>query len=141
MNKRIIEVTEQNLSLLEEFIANMGNSSLTFRYFANRNPSCIKNHLVCYLILDKNEPIAYGHLDKEGIDVWLGVCVKESKKGLGLGKEMMNHLLNFAKLKKIPKIRLSVDKKNVNAIKMYNKFGFIEQKSSGTILFMDLDIV
>lgn len=141
MNKRIIEVTEQNLPLLEEFVANMGSSSLTFRYFYNRDLSCIKNHLICYLILDKNEPIAYGHLDKEGIDVWLGVCVKDSKRGLGLGKEMMSYLLNYAKLKKVPKIRLSVDKKNVNAIKMYNKFGFIEQKSSGKVLFMDLDIL
>ena len=89
----------------------------------------------------QNEPIAYGHLDKEGIDVWLGVCVKDSKRGLGLGKEMMSYLLNYAKLKKVPKIRLSVDKENVNAIKMYNKFGFIEQKSSGKVLFMDLDIL
>lgn len=141
MSERIIEVTEKNLFLLEEFITNMGNSSVTFRYFQNRESSCIKNHLVCYLILDKNEPIAYGHLDKEDVDIWLGVCVKESKKGLGLGNKMMNYLINFGKMQKIPKIRLSVDKLNLSAIKMYHKFGFIIKKETETLFFMELDLL
>ena len=141
MNERIIQVTEKNLSILEEFIADMGNSSLTFRYFQNRKLSCIKNHLVCCLILDKNEPIAYGHLDKEGADIWLGVCVKESKRGLGLGNKMMNHLINFGKMQKISKICLSVDKLNFNAVKMYRKFGFIVKKESEELFFMELNLL
>ena len=140
MNIELVTITEQNKHLLTDFICNMGNSVDTFRYFQKRDLSCLKNHVISYLLLEKQKPIAYGHLDKEGENIWLGVCVIEAKTGHGLGNRMMTHLIDFAQQNKISKIRLSVDKVNTNAIKMYNKFGFNQNRIDKNIVFMDLDI-
>jgi ribosomal protein S18 acetylase RimI-like enzyme len=141
MNTKLVVITEQNKNLLINFIYNMGNSSDTFRYFEKRDLNCLKNHLISYLFLEEEKPIGYGHLDKDGENVWLGVCIIQEKTGMGLGKKMMSYLIEFAKQNKISKILLSVDKKNFNAIKMYNKFGFCEKQKNEKIIFMELNNV
>ena len=83
-NKIVKNIDINNLDLLQDFIDNMGSSNKTFRYFDKRGLSCISNHIVTVLFLeDKDEkPIAYGHLDKEGDNIWLGIAVKEGYAGL-----------------------------------------------------------
>ena len=68
----INKIDNSNISLLEQFIENKLPD--TFRYFRNRNITCIKNHLITLIGTYNDEPIAYGHLDLENY-VWLGVCV------------------------------------------------------------------
>ncbi len=69
-------------------------------------------------------PVAYGHLDFDGQKIWLGVCVSDKYHGTGLGKAMVNELINFSKKNSVEEINLSVDKENVAAFSLYQKTGF-----------------
>jgi ribosomal protein S18 acetylase RimI-like enzyme len=127
---------------LEQFIADAGSSLTSFRYFKKRPLEVIKDHLCTFLLLDKEKPVAYGHLDVSdeaaissmcGSDekvaptektIWLGIAVSEKYKGKGLGLIMMNQLITFAKQNKVKQIKLSVDNDNAPAIKLYEKLGF-----------------
>lgn len=140
MQEKIIHIKQNNIALLKQFISNMGSSSNTFRYFENRKISCIKKHLLTVLILKDEEPVAYGHLDVEQSNIWLGVCVIEAQKGFGYGKKIMTYLTKYAKDNKLKEIILSVDKNNIGAIRMYEKFGFLTISEKKNIKFMNLQI-
>ena len=92
-----------------------------FRYFVNRDLNCIKNHLVTYLGYLENKPIAYGHLDKEDNNVWLGLCILENQQGMGFGKEMLNYLIDFSYKNSIKEIKLTIDIDNFKALNLYLK--------------------
>ena len=126
----IQKISVENLEILDKFISKIGKSRLTFRYFDKRIPKeAIKTHLFTIVLLDSangryKSPVAYGHLDKEGEKVWLGVCVIDSCIGKGYGNIIMKELLNFYD----GEIYLSVDEDNIKAINMYkkNKFTNVE---------------
>ena len=115
----IIEVNKNNISLLQNFTNN--NLPNSFRYFNKRPINIIENHILTILLLNNNIPIGYGHIDFEDNKHWLGICILEEYQGKGNGKKIMDYLLNN---KKIDKIYLTVDKNNINAIKLYKKYNF-----------------
>ena len=117
-------VNSNNLHYLENFLANAGKTLDSFRYYQKRAMTITQNHLLTILLLDKNEPIVYGHLDPEDDKVWLGLAVTEKRQGQGFGKKMMQELMNFAEDHRLEKIHLSVDNDNAPAIHLYKKFGF-----------------
>lgn len=119
-------ITESNIELLQNFLCLAGNSLSTFRYFASRPLTVINNHIITVVVTENNQPIGYGHLDKEEVTIWLGIAVCETSKGRGVGKQIMRYLINSAREKQIDIIDLTVDKINVSAIKLYKKFGFSE---------------
>jgi GNAT superfamily N-acetyltransferase len=123
---KFIVVQKNNLDLLDYFIRNIGEASLTFRYFNTRNIDVINQHLTTLLLIEEDVPVAYGHLEKEGEDIWLGVCVIPSFAGKGFGKLMMDELIANAKEKGISHISLTVDKVNLPAINLYEKLGFVK---------------
>lgn len=132
-----IRVNKSNIYKLQEFIDNAGNALQTFRYFNNRSLLVVENHSVTYLIVDKNKaPVCYGHLEKENEILWLGIAVIEKQKGKGLGKKMMQYLIDFAKQSNETIITLSVDKINTTAISFYKKFGFSVIKETENIIYM-----
>ncbi len=141
---RIVKVEyETNLDLLNIFLASAGNSLTTFRYFNKRPLSVIKNHLITYIGLDDNKtPICYGHLDydNENRKIWLGICVKSSEIRKGYGSLMMDVLLDFAYKHNYFEIFLSVDKKNVNARRLYEKKGFKKIEENDKIVFYKIDL-
>ncbi len=54
-----------------------------------------------------------------------GISVRKDFWNIGVGKEMMNYLIDWAKNTKIiKKINLMVRKDNLSAISLYKKFGF-----------------
>ena len=110
--------------ILKRFIANLGEHQNHFRYFNNRPIETIKTHLVTLLFLKDSIPVAYGHLEKEGKDLWLGVATAYGYAGMGLGTIMLDNLIAYAKLKKELNISLTVDKENEKAINLYKKKGF-----------------
>ncbi len=120
-----IAVTDENIDLLKDFILKMQDATKTFRYFNNRTVDVIKNHLVTLIMINESKlPVAYGHLDKENENIWLGICVLPDYKGEGYGNKMMQELIKKAYEFSVPKILLTVDKGNAVAIKMYEKFQF-----------------
>lgn len=109
---------------LLRFVNDAGDSLKTFRYFSTRPLSVIENHITTVLLYENEEPVGYGHLDRDGESIWLGICVKYDKKGNGYGKQLMSKLIGDAKNNSVNLIKLSVDTENTNAIQLYHKFGF-----------------
>ena len=133
---RIEKIDLKKTNLLREFINSCGNSKDSFRYFNTRPLDIISNHVLTILAFNDSVPVGYGHLDKEGDKIWFGIAVAENYKGKGIGKKVMQYLIEYADNNKILELHLSVDSDNVIAVNMYNKFNFFEVKnlSLGTVL-------
>ena len=121
----ILIVTDNETELLDQFLSSAGASLNSFRYFQSRPLSVLKNHIVTCLFIENGQPVGYGHLDKEGNKVWLGIAVSELFKGKGIGTQIMNFLVLKARDNNIDTLNLSVDAENLHAIQLYKKFGFI----------------
>jgi len=134
----IVEIfpdNQANFELLERFISSMGNSSKSFRYFATRPISVISNHLCTVLLIIDDKPIGYGHLDKQDDDVWFGIAIIEDFVGKKMGSIIIKYLLDKADQLKLPVVRLSVDENNMQAIKLYEKYGFEKNYERDAVLF------
>jgi RimJ/RimL family protein N-acetyltransferase len=119
-----VKITAGNNHLINEFLQQAGRSLEQFRYFSKRPVSVWRNHVCTFLFLQNNIPVCYGHLDKDGDKIWLGIAVAESETGKGHGKKMMKELIAEAKEQRLSLIYLTVDTVNSKAIKLYENFGF-----------------
>ena len=126
----IIEITENNNYLLNEFL----NNSIpgTFRYFNKRSINVIKNHIITLILIDDNLPVGYAHIDYDDNKYWFGVCILENYQGKGYGKKIMEYIFNDERIKNIDNIYLTVDKINYIAISLYKKYNFyiVEEKDT-----------
>ena len=126
----IIEITENNNYLLNEFL----NNSIpgTFIYFNKRSVNVISNHLITLILIDNNLPVGYAHIDYDDNKYWFGICILENYQGKGYGKKLMEYIFNHKKITNIDKIYLTVDKINDIAINLYKKYNFniIEENDS-----------
>ncbi len=130
-----IDIDLSNISILKHFISNLGSSCETFRYFESRNiESCLLDHQKTVILIDNTNPIGYGHLDRDPNDkkLWLGIALSEKFCGKGLGKKIMEKLLEASS----EDIYLSVDADNIAGQKLYLKFGFEILKSNLNIIYM-----
>ncbi len=119
------KISSTDSALVETFLKSAGKSLERFRYFNSRPISVLSQHRVTLLYFNENNlPVGYGHLDEENGVTWLGNCVAEKETGKGIGKKIMQGLLNFARENKIQNIRLSVDANNKTAQSLYENFGF-----------------
>lgn len=132
-----VEITRKNSELLQRFISTIGKSGDSFRYFKSRPISIINNHLCTVILMSNNEPIGYGHLDQDNGNIWLGIAIAEPYIGQGHGNSIMEYLISKADELRLEKIQLSVDIYNLQAIKLYNKFGFVEKNKTNDILFFE----
>lgn len=76
----LIRLNVENIDLVNQFLKNAGSSLQTFRYFQKRNIDSVHNHLVTYVLKERNQVIGYGHLENEDNRVWLGISLIESAK-------------------------------------------------------------
>jgi hypothetical protein len=128
-----LSIDTSNIDVLSSFLTEIGSSSNSFRYYSKRNPlDALSNHLTTLLLCVDEIPVAYGHLDKDGENVWLGICVKESEIGKGYGKMMMKVLTSSYG----GDIVLSVDRSNDTAISLYLRFGFVIYDSTDKVFYM-----
>ena len=126
----IIEITENNNYLLNEFLNN--NMHVTFKYFNKRSINVISNYLITLILIDDNLPVGYAHIDYDDNKYWFGICILENYQGKGYGKKIMEYIFNHEKIKNIDNIYLTVDKINYIAINLYKKYNFyiIEENDS-----------
>ena len=109
---------------MNSFIQLAGSSLQTFRYFSKRSLSVLQDHVCTWVIEMEGQVVAYGHLDREGEAIWLGIAVAQAARGRGLGRQMMQRLMKSAIEHKIHRVGLSVDSSNTKAIRLYEDFGF-----------------
>jgi perosamine synthetase len=128
-------INDNNIELLKSFILN--NKSNNFRYYNKRDISVIKNHLITLILTnDDNKSIGYAHIDNENNEFWFGICLLEDYQNKGLGTKIMNYIFNKKNITLIKNIKLTVDNDNFNAIKLYKKFGFIEENKESNFTKM-----
>lgn len=97
----------------------------TFRYYNKREiQASMKNHIITVLLNRNDSPIGYGHLDRDKDKTWLGIVIRKEFQGLGFGRKIMEMLISEAKNSKVDCLWLTVDKSNVKAKSLYEKFGF-----------------
>jgi RimJ/RimL family protein N-acetyltransferase len=138
---QIRPISRQDLRSLDRFLLSCGDSLNTFRYFSKRSFSALNDHLITLLGFDDDgTPIAYGHLDQEEGTVWLGICVAESHKGKGHGKQMINALIESGKSLKVRSIHLTVDDYNNDARKLYESTGFRQHKKEHHTVWYSLNL-
>jgi GNAT superfamily N-acetyltransferase/sugar phosphate isomerase/epimerase len=121
---QFVRINISNTHLLENFVSRAGKSLETFRYFAKRPFSIVQNHACTWVIEEDGQVEAYGHLDREGDTVWLGIAVTDHARGKGYGRKMMQRLMDSASAQGISRVKLSVDNANEAAIRLYERFGF-----------------
>ena len=126
------------MHILSKFIDSLNEEKNTFRYFEKRKIEIVYNHELTYLMIGReNEILAYGHIEKENNNYWLGILVPIKHQSKGNGLLMMNKLIEESKKLKIPKITLSVYKTNKEAVNLYYKMGFSILKEDKSNLFFE----
>ena len=136
----IIKIDDNNKELIRLFLNSAGSSLKTFRYFNKRALSVINQHLITCLLKENDCYIGYGHLDYDNENIWLGIAIIENSTKKGYGSVILNYLLDFALNANIKVINLSVDKSNINAIKLYTKFNFKKTFENDTIQYMQITL-
>lgn len=126
--------------MIKEFLAHLNEEKSSFRYFDNRHLSILESHLETVILKIDNSFAGYGHLDKEGDVVWLGIVVLKEFQGMGIGAKIMDELILKANTLKLPKIILSVDTKNLIARALYIKKGFDFVKETTQVCYYSLNL-
>lgn len=87
-----------------------------------------------YIVAEKNgEIVGHAFLEPMGLKavshiVRLTIAVHEGHQGTGVGKLLMQHLIDWAKSEpQVEKIELHVRASNLAAITLYKKLGFVEE--------------
>ena len=114
-----IDITLDNINVLEEFITKNIEGAKYFRYYNKRSYDVIKNHIKTKLYFNNAKCIGYGHLDYEE-KIWLGIMVADDSIGKKYGNFIMDDLSKNIE----QDIFLSVDKTNISAINLYEKKKF-----------------
>jgi GNAT superfamily N-acetyltransferase len=109
--------SQDDIKKLQEF--SLLDHPPTFRYFKNRIfEEAIKTHIVTLMY----STYGYAHIDKdiESGTYYLGICVMPEHQGKGIGKKLLDMLFKLHK----DDIYLTVDKQNISAISLYEKYHF-----------------
>ena len=69
-------------------------------------------------------PRGLGGVNKSRHVLTSGMAVLKEYRGIGIGKALMNYVINWAKTQNYEKISLSVFSTNAPALNLYQKFGF-----------------
>ncbi|WP_078060018.1 MULTISPECIES: GNAT family N-acetyltransferase [Gracilibacillus] len=86
-----------------------------------------------YRLFDERNP-GYGFVRHDIPE--LGIAITSGARGRGLGRELMNKLLQVAKTSPYPGLSLSVDPENTSAVKLYQSLGFVKVGEEGTSITM-----
>ena len=78
-------------------------------------------------ILSHPKPVGYlnARITRDGIEI-ISILIDKKFRKIGIGKSLLNKLLNIALKKKIQNIFLEVSVENQIAISLYKKFNFIK---------------
>lgn len=118
-------VHRANRQLLESFVAN--EMPPTFRYFNTHTvDTCLDTHTLTLVAMEEEKPIGYAHID----DRWIGICVLPQAQSRGYGSFLLKLIIEIARLSGIPQLRLTVDRDNETAYKLYLHSGFIVEEST-----------
>ena len=82
-----------------------------------------KNEVVGFTFIKVKERLRHGGFLGE-----LGIVLKDSYQGRGIGEKLMSQLIAHATRENVKRIDLTLLTDNFRAVKLYKKYGFVEQK-------------
>ena len=86
----------------------------------------LRTGVLYFLMREDNEFIGYIAVQPRGVELFLSkIYVKASRRAGGFGKKAVQFAETLAEERGLRKIVLTVNKNNVNAIKAYEKIGFV----------------
>jgi GNAT superfamily N-acetyltransferase len=135
----IIHVSnDKNIDYLKQFILN--ELPTTFRYFNSRTIDIINNHIITVLYIIDNTPVGYAHIDYNVSDNkhWFGICILNVWQKKGIGKCLINYVIQKFKSMKSAPVYLAVDNDNLHAKKLYLSTGFKEIEFTKKYTIMEL---
>lgn len=80
------------------------------------------------------------YINEKNFAYLTNISVTESYNGKRIGSELLRQCIVFATEQKIGKIRLEVEKQNIAAIKLYEKYNFEVSEINLTTQFMELKL-
>lgn len=88
---------------------------------------CISVGYSCWVLVENNVVVGYGLLScAVGEAHVLNIAIHPEKQRLGLGKKMMQHLIQQARVLQADMVYLEVRESNFPAISLYKQLEFIE---------------
>lgn len=132
-------IEKKDIPTLEGFLDSAGEALGFFMFYTKRGIAHIENVDTVVWGLVGDEIASYGHLDfVEGYDDqrWIGICVKEKFWGNRYGQETLRHLEETALQRDVRALRLSVRKKNVDAVNLYLRSGYAVFNENSESFFM-----
>jgi perosamine synthetase len=120
----IVPVTMENqYEIYSSFLSNIDN--VKFRYFNNRNITCLDNHIITVVLYDTKRQLYIGYAHIDYVDkYWLGIYLDEYYQGKNLGSLLLKYLLQDNLVYRLKGINLTVDLNNEIAIKLYKQNAF-----------------
>ena len=146
MEIQITKITQDDLDIIKDIL------QTDFDDFWNYNilKKELENETSIYVVAknSKNEIIGFAGIQyvlEEG-DI-TNIVVKKQERNSGVGTKLLQSLINISIKKEIKCITLEVNETNQNAIKLYEKFRFIEigrrkkyYNGKDTAIIMKLDL-
>ncbi len=81
-----------------------------------------------FLVQEDGKYIGYIGIQLREDELFLSkIYIRDSKRGKGFGRKAIDYLQKLAKKNNIYRISLTVNKNNINSIKVYEKIGFDNQ--------------
>lgn len=83
----------------------------------------LENNIVGYIIFNIKEKNNPNMRYRKQLNIE-AICIDEKNRGRGIGKELLKFVRVIAKENNCTDMYLTVNEENINAIKLYEKFGF-----------------
>jgi [ribosomal protein S18]-alanine N-acetyltransferase len=115
--------------LLEDLAAVMiiENESYEFPWTEGIFQDCIRNHYHCHVYETGNQIIAYAVMQISVDECHLlNICVSEEFRNQGIGRHVIEYVLELARRLKMRTAFLEVRSSNAGAFSLYHKLGFNE---------------
>lgn len=89
-------------------------------------------NVLLWIAVEDGEIISYMHINANSLSrmkhsASMGITVKKSWRGKGVGKHMMADAISFFESSSLHRLELTVVKENQVAVELYKKFGFVEE--------------
>ena len=121
----ILKINKKDLDIIynidnENFVYDSYNIDTINKFFLDDNTLFLK-------IIQNNEIVGYSIvlLIKPDAEL-LKICIKDNYRSLGYAKKLLDYNINYLKNNNYDCIFLEVRSDNYNAIKLYDKLGFIK---------------
>ena len=136
VNKPDFKIISELASIIweEHYTKIIGSAQVTYMLNKYQTVAAIKNQAVegyqYHLVYSNKIPVGYLSYNQKGNSLFLSkIYVLTLKRGKGIGKFMMDFLQEKAIEHKLQSISLTVNKQNTDAIRAYEKMGFVNTES------------